>query len=101
MKLGDLEFSAEDLNQAAVNLIRERNRVGIGYVPLKPSEHAKALAPYLNQILREKLEQAPIVFGNNPIPCEINGIWFQFDSNKPGKHNNRQARLVCIEEIGE
>ena len=82
MNLGDLEFDpmmiAVIFNGPATN--------AVSY---------KSVADCLNQILREKLEQAP------KLSCRVDdGLW-SCDEHPGFARAKYQGRLVCLEEVGK
>jgi hypothetical protein len=80
MKLGDLEFRAEDFTAAAT---------------LAEDYGEQAGTDFLNRLLHERLEKALIVYGRLE---PIDGLYTAWDNMKMSK-DTHTARLVCVEEI--
>lgn len=79
MNLKDLEFKAEDF----YCIVEERDDCA-GVIP--------QVAYRANQLLLERLEKAPQVFGDNK------GLWGPYEKEREA-FDTHTARLVCIDEI--
>lgn len=100
IRLGELEFKAEDLEDFAVFHLSapiddiEKTNPNFKVSPIRGEPE---LLEHLNALLRERLKAAPVLFNARGEVFDWKHEW-QF---QPSEGDTHTARLVCIEQISK